>query len=50
VRRSRSIVLALVAVAFGYVGLAPLLLLGGCALMTVMLMRGMSGGGDDRSD
>lgn len=42
-----GIVLAILAVAFGFAGLAPVLLLAGCALMMVVMMRGMSRGGDD---
>ena len=42
-----GLVLAGVAVAFGFGTVAPFLLFGGCALMMVMMMRGMHGGGHD---
>ena len=42
-----GLVLAGVAVAFGFRTVAPFLLFGGCALMMVMMMRGMSGSGHD---
>jgi hypothetical protein len=42
-----GLVLAGVAIAFGFATVAPFLLFGGCALMMVMMMRGMHGGGHD---
>ena len=50
-----GLVLAGVAVAFGFRTVAPFLLFGGCALMMVVMMRGMGGGendghGDDSGD
>ena len=40
-----GLVLAGVAIAFGFGTVAPFLLFGGCALMMVMMVRGMHGGG-----
>lgn len=40
-----GVVLAVVAVALGFSAAAPFLLFGGCALMMVMMMRGMGDGG-----
>ena len=45
-----GIVLAGIAVALGFGAVAPLLLIGGCALMMVMMMRGMGGGGRGGGD
>ncbi len=42
-----GLVLAGLAVAFGFDTIAPILLFGGCALMMVMMMRGMHGGSQD---
>jgi hypothetical protein len=42
-----GLVLAGLAVAFGFRTVAPFLLFGGCALMMVVMMRGMGGGGHD---
>ena len=41
-----ALALALLAVTFGFGALAPILLVG-CALMMVMMMRGMGAGHDD---
>jgi hypothetical protein len=43
-----GVVLAGLAAAFGFGAIAPFLLFGGCALMMVFMMRGMSGGDHDR--
>ena len=40
-----GLVLAGLAVAFGLGAVAPFLLFGGCALMMVVMMRGMGNGG-----
>ena len=46
-----GILLALLALAFGFGAVAPFLLFGGCALMMVTMMRGRHGGDhDDRHD
>ena len=45
-----GLVLAGFAVAFGFGAVAPFLLFGGCALMMVVMMRGMAGGGRDDHD
>lgn len=45
-----GLVLAGFAIAFGFRTVAPFLLFGGCALMMVVMMRGMSGGGHDDHD
>ncbi len=45
-----GVVLALLAVAFGFGTVAPFLLFGGCGLMMVMMMRGMGGSGRGGSD
>lgn len=45
-----GLVLAGLAVAFGFRAVAPFLLFGGCALMMVVMMRGMGGGGHDDHD
>ncbi len=47
-----GLVLAGVAIAFGFGAISPFLLFGGCALMMVMMMRGMRGDGsvDSRHD
>ena len=42
-----GLVLAGVAIGFGFGTVAPFLLFGGCALMMVMMMRGMHSGGHD---
>jgi hypothetical protein len=42
-------VLAIAAVAFGFGAIAPFLLFGGCALMIIMMMRGMGGMGGGHS-
>jgi hypothetical protein len=42
-----GLVLAGLAVAFGFGTVAPFLLFGGCALMMVVMVRGMGGGGRD---
>ena len=42
-----GVVLAVLAVAFGFGAIAPFLLFGGCVLMMVFMMRGMGGGGHD---
>ena len=42
-----GILLALLALAFGFGTVAPFLLFGGCALMMVTMMRGRHGGGHD---
>ena len=42
-----GVALAIAAVAFGFGGVAPFLLFGGCLLMMVMMMRGMGGHGHD---
>jgi hypothetical protein len=42
-----GLVLAGLAIAFGFGAIAPVFLVGGCALMMVMMMRGMGGGGHD---
>lgn len=44
-----GLVLAGLAIAFGFASIAPVLLLGGCALMMVMMMRGMGGSHDDHN-
>ncbi len=43
-----GVVLAIVAIAFGFGAVAPFLLFGGCFLMMVMMMRGMGGTGSGR--
>lgn len=45
-----GLVLGGVALAFGYGAVAPLLFIGGCALMMLMMMRGMGGGGHGDHD
>ena len=45
-----GLVLAGLAVAFGFGTVAPFLLFGGCALMMVMMMRGMRGMGGGGHD
>lgn len=42
-----GVVLALLALGLGFGAVAPFLLFGGCALMMLMMMRGMHGGGHD---
>jgi hypothetical protein len=42
-----GVALAVLAAAVGFGAIAPFLLFGGCALMMVFMMRGMSGGGHD---
>ena len=42
-----GLVLAGLAIAFGFGAVAPFLLFGGCAIMMVMMMRGMRGGSND---
>ena len=42
-----GLVLAGVAISFGFTAIAPFLLFGGCVLMMVVMMRMMSGGGHD---
>jgi hypothetical protein len=45
-----GLVLAGLAAAFGFGAVAPFLLFGGCALMMVVMMRGMGGAGHDDHD
>ena len=45
-----GLVLAGAALAFGFGSVAPLLFIGGCALMMLMMMRGMGGGGHGDHD
>lgn len=40
-----GLALAGLAIAFGFGAVAPFLFFGGCALMMVMMVRGMGGGG-----
>ena len=45
-----GLVLAGLAVVFGFGAVAPVFVVGGCALMMVMMMRGMGRGGHDGHD